>query len=71
VKVFLVAVALLLSGCTNVLLEPSQRIHDHQLKKYIEYVENDESLSDRDKRYQRELIERYGDLLKEVRNESK
>lgn len=65
-KLILLVMVLLLSGCANVLLEPSKRIHQDQHQKYLEYVEADESMTERDKRYQRELIKRYGDLLKEL-----
>ena len=66
-KVLLAVILIATAGCTNVLLEPSQRIHDHQLNKYMEYIEADETLTDRDKRYQRELIDKYGKLVDTVR----
>lgn len=66
-KIIVMGLILLLCSCQNILLAPSERIHRDQLQKYLHYVEEDPNMSERDKQYQRDLVDRYGELLKELR----
>ena len=60
-------VAVTLTSCVSPLLEPSLKMHDTVHADYINYVENDATLSEDSKKYRKDAVKTYGLLLDEVK----
>ena len=61
-----VIVAILSTGCTNPLLDPSINVHNSVHKEYVRYVESDKGLTDYQKAIRTRNVENYGRLLDEL-----
>ena len=71
IKIILLSCILCLSGCKNHLLDSCVQSKDTILKKHIEYIQKDNTLTDREKRYRVRTVEEFIKLIETIENENK